>query len=119
MKVKVANGVVIRSQGSCSNVATKVQGSWFSPSYCVLSLAGCDVVLGVQWLETLGPIMWYFSNLHMAFQWEGSHVSLMGLKSTRTSFVEGNKMELSSFTKGKAILLQLISNEVQEIYSKQ
>jgi hypothetical protein len=32
-----------------------------------LTLGGCDIVLGVQWLSTLGPILWDFVKLHMEF----------------------------------------------------
>ena len=32
-----------------------------------LPLGGCDVVLGAQWLRTLGPILWYFAEICMQF----------------------------------------------------
>ena len=32
-----------------------------------LPLGGCDVVLGAQWLRTLGPILWDFAKLWMQF----------------------------------------------------
>ena len=32
-----------------------------------LPLGGCDVVLGTQWLHTLGPILWDFVELWMQF----------------------------------------------------
>lgn len=34
-----------------------------------LQLEGFDVVLGVQWLRTLGPIVWDFDHLTMSFWW--------------------------------------------------
>lgn len=34
----------------------------------LLTLEGCDVVLGVDWLGTLGPILWDFINLAMKFK---------------------------------------------------
>ncbi|WRX29351.1 Reverse transcriptase domain - like 10 [Theobroma cacao] len=37
---------------------------------------GCDVVLGVQWLRTLGPILWDFSILTMHFKLKGKDVNL-------------------------------------------
>jgi hypothetical protein len=36
-------------------------------SYFTLDLGGFDLVLGVQWLWTLGPIIWDFGALAMSF----------------------------------------------------
>jgi hypothetical protein len=33
----------------------------------VLPLDDFNIVLGVQWLHTLGPIVWYFGALAMSF----------------------------------------------------
>jgi hypothetical protein len=32
------------------------------------------MVLGIQWLESLGPILWDFRNRTMAFVWNGHRV---------------------------------------------
>lgn len=45
-----------------------MQGEVFTAEVRVLSIGGCDMVLGVQWLSTLGPILWDFKNLQMQFQ---------------------------------------------------
>ena len=34
-------------------------------------LGGCGVVLGAQWLRTLGPILWDFAELWMQFSVNG------------------------------------------------
>ena len=56
LEVKVANGTVVRTQGFCSSVPVCVQGVEFCVHFTVLALGGCDVVLGTQWLSTLGII---------------------------------------------------------------
>ncbi|GKB76333.1 retrotransposon-related protein [Tanacetum coccineum] len=44
----------------------------------VLPLGGCEMVLGVQWLSTLGDIKWNFESMRMEFVYNGSkNVSLM------------------------------------------
>jgi hypothetical protein len=35
--------------------------------YYTLPLEGFDIILGVQWLQSLGPIMWGIKALSMAF----------------------------------------------------
>ena len=44
-----------------------------------IPLDGFDVILGVQWLGTLGPITWDFSNIMMTFARHGRRVIWTGL----------------------------------------
>jgi hypothetical protein len=60
VKVQVANGEVVVSKGKCACVKVEVQNHDFRFESYVIVLAGCDIVLGVQWLATLGPILWNF-----------------------------------------------------------
>lgn len=55
--VKVANGQCIISGGFCKSINVKVQSTFFHPSLYLLDLAVYDIVLGIQWLETLDPII--------------------------------------------------------------
>jgi hypothetical protein len=36
-----------------------------------IDMGGCDIVLGVEWLHTLGPILMDFKELTMHFKQEG------------------------------------------------
>ena len=47
-EVKVANGAILKTKGACFAVQIKIQGSCFGVDLNVLSLGGCDVVLGTQ-----------------------------------------------------------------------
>jgi len=38
------------------------------------------MVLGIQWLKSLGLILWDFSALKMEFQKEGKRVSICGME---------------------------------------
>lgn len=62
LQVKVANGDKILNQEKCKEVI-KIQGTKFLVPFHVLTLWGCDIVLGVQWLKTLGLINWDFTNM--------------------------------------------------------
>lgn len=44
----------------------------------VLPICGLDVVLGMQWLQTLGPYIHDHKELTMEFSWQGSVVKLAG-----------------------------------------
>ncbi|KAF5443243.1 hypothetical protein F2P56_035816, partial [Juglans regia] len=119
LQVQVANGEMVETLGSCNEVVTKIQGARFKIPYFVLPLAGCDGVLGIQWLESLGSINWNFSALSMQFQWEGQKVTFKGLQLQDTTFTNCHKLFLNSCYKGKGLILQLyaqptlVTNEVQ------
>ena len=78
--ITVANGEQLKAQEICPNLHWEVQGLSQSTDFLVLPLRGCDAVLGVQWLITLGPILWDFKDLSMQFQWQGNSVTWKGLQ---------------------------------------
>lgn len=88
LQVKVANGDIVLSQGQCEETI-KIQGSKFRIPFHVLSFEGCDVVPGVQWLRTLGPITWDFSTTAMSFKVGQSEVVLQGLKAVDLELKNG------------------------------
>lgn len=49
-----------RSQGKMYSAEIVVQGQVFTTECFLLPLGGCDIVLWMQWLRTLGPILWDF-----------------------------------------------------------
>lgn len=53
-----------------------IQGVEFCINFHVLALGGCDVVLGTQWLSTLGEIQWNFKLLTMSFWYRNKQVLL-------------------------------------------
>ena len=67
--VKVANGDLIRTKGECKDLLLKMQGNEFIVNLHVLTLGYCDVVLGTQWLCTLGLISWDFKQLMIGFMY--------------------------------------------------
>ena len=46
--VKIAGGAVLKTKGACHGVGIRIQGQEFFMDLNVLSLGGCDVVLGTQ-----------------------------------------------------------------------
>jgi hypothetical protein len=53
LTVMVANGDTISCLGCCKAVSFSLQGYNFQTTLHLLTLAGCDMVLGVDWLSTL------------------------------------------------------------------
>ena len=65
----MANGDVIRTQGLCKEVPICLQGNQFLVQLHVLPIGSYDLVLGTQWLSTLGVIHWNFKLLNMCFSY--------------------------------------------------
>ena len=68
LQVVVANREKIECAGQCQGLTLTIQGVPITADYYVLPAAACQVVLGVQWLETLGPIKMDYKRLTMTFQ---------------------------------------------------
>lgn len=56
LTVEISNGDSVYSEGYCANIAFKIQVTHINSPFYLLQLGGCDMVLGIKCLETLGPI---------------------------------------------------------------
>lgn len=117
--VTVVNGERVKSEGKCKDVSIKLQCNEFTMEAYVLVLRGCDVVLGVQWLSTLGTISWNFSELTMQFSHMNREVMLKGL--VPTQFMHEPVHFRMPKGEKRGLILQLMgegsvdTNEFQEI----
>ncbi|KAJ0082796.1 hypothetical protein Patl1_12023 [Pistacia atlantica] len=112
LTVKVANGDSLLCQGYCRAVPIQLQNLKTTANLYLLTLGGCDVVLGVDWLQDLGSILWNFSDLTMQFDFRVTKVQLQGIQpsSEALEVVE----DVPNLLKGsiKGIWLQLIGETV-------
>jgi hypothetical protein len=74
LSVAVANGEHMSSSGYCNNLKIFITGDKFIINYYGLALGSYDMVLGIQWLESLGPILWDFKNCTISFVRHGRAV---------------------------------------------
>ena len=88
LEVKVANGEVLRTHGLCKDVPIMLQGHQFLIQLHVLPMGGCDLILGTQWLSTLGVIQWDFKLLTMCFLYGRGFVLLHGLKGAEGNLIQ-------------------------------
>jgi hypothetical protein len=102
LSVKVANGDRVPSMGVCRQVAISIDNDTFDISCYTLAMDGFDIVLGVQWLHTLGPILWNFSDLTMAF-WHKERV-------VRWSGISGPQSQLSVLSVTRDLMATLLDS---------
>ena len=76
--VTIGDGTTLRVDFICGGVELKVQGETFTLDLYPLALRGGNIVLGTQWLQSLGPVIFDFLNLTLTFQRNGRRVLLDG-----------------------------------------
>ncbi|XP_042065679.1 uncharacterized protein LOC121809207 [Salvia splendens] len=76
--VEVANGQILQCTQKCSKLEWEMQGSRFHAEVYLIPLETYDLILGGEWLSTLGEIKWNFNNLSMIFNFHGEEVKLQG-----------------------------------------
>ena len=58
-----------------------------------LHMGGVDVVLGVQWLQSLGTVAFNFQELFLKFFSEGKEVELWGIAGKLGNIISSNVMK--------------------------
>ena len=92
-KLMVANGSTLPCKGKCYNVCISIGDYKLCSNMFSMPLGGCDVILGTQWLRTLGPILWDFAELWMQFFVNGKKHTLKGLQPGSLGIISSHRME--------------------------
>ena len=78
LRVMVGNGHHLECTTICEVVPISIQNIKFLVDLYVLPIAGANIVLGVQWLKTLGPLLTDYNSLSMQFFYQHRLVQLKG-----------------------------------------
>lgn len=105
--VSGVNGHKMLSTFRCRGFSWRLQGYTFAADIRTLPLECCDMVLGVQWLITLGPILWDFSHLRMEFTFNGQKHILRGITKTPCQLVKGSSLNKLLLQDPQVALLHL------------
>ncbi|XP_052291764.1 uncharacterized protein LOC127900631 [Citrus sinensis] len=108
-QVTVADGGVISSSRKCSHVPVTIQGFQFHLDFFLLPVSGCDIVLGAEWLRSLGAILWDFSKLTMQFTWKGQTVQLTGYDSLPPALANHGEINRLLLQEKQGIFFQIMA----------
>jgi len=61
----ISNGSSMKCGGCCENVSLQIGQYHMKYHMFSIDMGGCDIVLGVEWLITMGPILMDFKELTM------------------------------------------------------
>lgn len=74
----VGNGQHLECTRWCEAVSVDIQATTFTIDLYVLPILGANIVLGFQWLKSLGPVLTDYNTLCMKFFHDGRLVELKG-----------------------------------------
>ncbi|XP_063935341.1 transposon Tf2-1 polyprotein isoform X1 [Daucus carota subsp. sativus] len=77
--VSLGNGDAVKGEGMCRNVPLKLEGGVeIISDFLPLGLGSSDVILGVQWLQTLGIVTTDWKKQVMKYEFQGEPITLVG-----------------------------------------
>ncbi|KAI4305619.1 hypothetical protein L6164_028975 [Bauhinia variegata] len=77
-RVLVGSGAALPCSSMCRQTSLKIGAHQFLVDLYLLPLMGADVVLGIPWLKSLGPVLTDYDQLVLKFVKEGQIVELVG-----------------------------------------
>ena len=86
----------------CEAVPISIQNIQFTVDLYVLPISGANVVLGVQWLKSLGPVLTDYNTLSMQFLSEGRVIKLQGDLNAKLNVLTPVQLRRLSRTQGEA-----------------
>ena len=89
----IANGGSMKCGGHCENVRLQIGDYNLKSHMFSIDMGGCDIVLGAEWLKTLGPILMDFKELTMQFDQEGQQYKFQGITTGFPEIISSHRME--------------------------
>nr|KYP32928.1 hypothetical protein KK1_046280 [Cajanus cajan] len=92
MTVTAGEGTRLEAPYLCKGFNWQLQQISFTADVIVLPLGCCDLILGIPWLKSLGPILWDFTKLQMEFLIKGRKVLLRGAKPSKVKLINNKSL---------------------------
>ncbi|PKA49412.1 hypothetical protein AXF42_Ash016601 [Apostasia shenzhenica] len=107
--IKLATRVTLRTQHMVRGLKWKMCGIEFSADVMIITLGSYDIILGAQWLTTLGPILWDFQQLVTEFQYQDHKILLRGSMKKYIKIIDEKKVKSSPQNSAILMTMQLCS----------
>ena len=89
----IDNGGIMKCGDPCENVKLQIGEYHLKTHMFVIEMGSCDIVLGAEWLCTLGLITMDFKELYMGFMQEGQKHTFKELTSGSPKIISFHHME--------------------------
>jgi hypothetical protein len=124
----IANGGSMKCGGRCENVCLQIGDYHLKSHMFAIDMGGCDIVLGADWLRTLGPTLMDFKALTMQFDQEGHQYKFQGITAGSPEVISSHRMEKMLKKGHSGVIAQLhaiqatetppVSEDLQALLSK-
>jgi hypothetical protein len=88
----IADGGTINCLGKCNKINLTMGEYVMNSPIISIPMGGADVVLGIQWLQSLGIVAFNFEELLMKFSLEGKEIELRGITGKPGKVISSNGM---------------------------
>jgi hypothetical protein len=92
-QIMIVNVGSMKCGGCCENVCLQIGDYHLKSHMFAIDMGGCDIVLGADWLRTLGPILMDFKELTMQFDQEGHQYKFKGIIVGSLEIISSHRME--------------------------
>jgi hypothetical protein len=113
-QIMIVNGGSMKCWGHCENVHLQIGHYKFKYHMFSINMGGCDILLVVEWICTLGPISMDFKELIRQVQHEGKQYKFQGITSGSREIIISHHMENLLKKSHSGIIYQLHSIQVVE-----
>lgn len=93
--------------GICPDLRVQLTGSEICSDFFLIELNNVDVVMGITWLQTLGPITWNFQTPTMSFAMGEKKYTLQGLSTSELHLSSPKQLSRLLLHEGQGMLLQI------------
>ena len=118
--VVVANGDHVACRGLARDVPIRIGEERFVINCFSIPLDCYDMVLGISWLRTLGPILWDFDALSLSFTHRGRRVLWRGLGSPRSDSSPPRRVHAGLLlppTEAEPVLLERLLEDYADVFA--
>ncbi|GJU01292.1 RNA-directed DNA polymerase like protein [Tanacetum coccineum] len=91
LSVTVGDSYNVATISECKQFKWQLQWVNFCSDVMLLTLVGCEMIFGIQWLSTLGDIKCNFEELRMEFVYKSKKMVLRGTPKSNSEWMTGNK----------------------------
>jgi hypothetical protein len=112
-QVMIADEGTINCSGKCNKINLTMGKYVMNSQMISIPLGGANVVLGIQWSQTLGTMAFNFQELFVKFSLEGKEIELRGITGKPSKVIISNGMTKLLKKGHQGVIAQLFSLDVQ------
>jgi hypothetical protein len=112
-QVMIADGGTINCSGKFNKINLTMGEYVVNIPMITIPMGGVDVVLGIQWLQSLGTISFNFQELFIKFSLEGKEIELRGIIGKPNNVISSNGITKLLKKGHQGVIAQLFSLDVQ------